>query len=67
MPLNERTGWIVALWGWCVAVMPSATTVLVYLSIVVAVLQILILSRKVFKDAYSKPKALQEVQTTNTK
>ena len=44
---KNNTGWIVALWGWVMSHCPSAPDLLVYMSIVVAVLQVLLLILKI--------------------
>ena len=46
---KNNTGWIVALWGWLVSHCPTAHDLLVYLSIVVAVLQLFVLIAKIYR------------------
>lgn len=46
-PITEKTGWIVAVWGWLLSVCPSVNQMLVFAYLIVAILQGIVLARKI--------------------
>lgn len=48
-PIKNHSGWIVAGWGWLVAHCPTASDLLVWVSLIVGVLQAGLLIRKYWR------------------
>lgn len=46
-PVTDKTGWIVAVWGWLLSVCPSVNQMLVFAYLIVAILQGIVLAKKI--------------------